>query len=98
MIIVSRIKDCDYPVDRSSPLGNPFKMYNESQRESVCDQFEAYFEEQISAGNEVILNELRKIKELSKDKPIFKIGCHCTPRRCHAIPIAYFLNNYSNSI
>ena len=30
-------------VDRSSVLGNPFYMGNESQRDKVCDKYEAYF-------------------------------------------------------
>ena len=98
MIVASRVSDCDYPVDRKTVLGNPFRMYQESQRDSVCDQFEHYFEDKIRGNDPVILDELRKIKALAESKPIFKICCHCKPRRCHADTIAYFLNNYSDSI
>lgn len=98
MFISSRVNDCDYKVDRTSPLGNPFKMFNESERDSVCDQFEIYFEKQILANQPIIMAELRKIKKLAQDKTVFKLGCHCKPKRCHADTIAYFLNNYSQSI
>ena len=30
-------------VDRASVLGNPFYMQNESQRDTVCNQYEFYF-------------------------------------------------------
>lgn len=97
-IIASTVKDCDFIVDRRSVLGNPYKMYKEDQRDKVCDEFEVYFENCIRDNNQEILSELRKIKALAKGKPFFKIGCHCKPKRCHADTIAYFLNNYSDSL
>lgn len=97
-IKVGRVNNCDYKVDRTTILGNPFKMFNESERDKVCDNYYRYFEEKISQNDRVILEELQKIKHLASKKPVFTIGCHCAPRRCHGDTIANFLNNYSDSI
>lgn len=98
MIIVSRVNDCDYSVARPSVLGNPFPMKSESDRDLVCEQFDEYFKQRLLENDKVILNELRKIKVLAENKPVFKIGCFCTPKRCHADTVAYFLNNYKDSL
>jgi hypothetical protein len=100
VFITSKINDCDFRADRKTPLGNPFKMYSENQRDEVCDKFQNYFEEQIQSGNPVIIEQLKEIKKqaLQSNKPYFKIGCHCAPKKCHVDTICYFLNNFSSSI
>lgn len=100
LFIAARVDDCDYRVDRKSPLGNPFKMYKEDQRDLVCDQYEAYFKDKIDDFDPTYIYWLRdiKYKALLANKPIFKLGCHCAPKRCHADTIAKFLNNYGNII
>jgi hypothetical protein len=37
------IEPYDVKVDRTSILGNPFYMKDESQRSVVCDKYEEYF-------------------------------------------------------
>jgi len=98
--LTSRIYDCDFRADRKTPLGNPSIMYSEDQRDEVCDEFYNYFEKQILQNNPEIMEQLRliKLKASESNKPYFKIGCHCTPERCHVDTICYFLNNYYNSI
>jgi hypothetical protein len=100
VFVTSRIQDCDYPADRKTPLGNPFRMYSEDQRNKVCDQFYLYFEKQIFENNPLIMEQLKLIKQkaIESNKPYFKIGCHCSPKRCHVDTICYFLNNFSSSI
>ena len=73
-------------------------MKSEADRDMVCDKYLIYFEQKILDNDPVILNELRKIKKLAENKLIFKIGCFCAPRRCHGDPVAYFLNNYGESL
>ncbi len=34
----------DFRVDRQSPVGNPFYMNDENQRDIVCDKYESYFQ------------------------------------------------------
>lgn len=100
IFISSLVKDCDYSVGRPSILGNPFKMRTEEERDIVCDNFEKYFEEKIKNNDTSIFNELRLIKEkaITSNKEYFKLGCFCSPRRCHADTIARFLNIYKDSV
>lgn len=100
IFVTSRVNDCDFRADRKTPLGNPFRMYSEDQRDLVCNQFYDYFENKIEVQDQVIIEQLRLIKHKAKEanKPYFKIGCHCSPKRCHVDTICYFLNNFYNSI
>lgn len=36
-----------YKVDRTSAIGNPFWMKDESKRDEVCDKYKVYFDEKI---------------------------------------------------
>ena len=76
---------------RGSALGNPFRMYSESQRDEVCDKYEEYFYEQVYVlKNEYMLKELRYIynKALKGD---VNLGCFCAPKRCHCDTIKKFI-------
>ena len=42
-------------VDRSSVLGNPYFMKDESKRDEVCDKYEVYFNNKISSKDERFL-------------------------------------------
>jgi len=83
------------PCDRSTVLGNPFVMRHESERDSVCDEYERYFSNKIASQDPVYLNELRKLYKLGKQQGYLKLGCHCAPKRCHADTIANFLQRYT---
>lgn len=74
-------------VDRTSPLGNPFFMAKEEQREEVCDRYEEYFD----CPHTIIFNtELARIVELAKTNDITLL-CWCYPKRCHAETIKRYL-------
>ena len=59
-------------IDRTSPYGNPFHMFGDSQRDLVCDKFEATVEAD-PVRKAVIIKALR-----GKD-----LVCWCAPKRCH---------------
>jgi hypothetical protein len=60
-------------VDRRTKWGNPFVMHSESQRNAVCEKFEAYIEAH---------PELKPaIREELQGKDLV---CWCAPKRCHA--------------
>lgn len=63
----------DVLIDRRTKWGNPYRMYNESQRDEVCDKYELWLNKQLELG---ILN----LNELASAK---RLGCHCKPLRCH---------------
>lgn len=71
-------------VDRSSPLGNPFKMGNdESLRDLVCNNYERYFDNTVRVRHTIFTNEVDRIVELAKTNDITLL-CWCYPKRCHA--------------
>ena len=81
-------------VDRSNKvLGNRFVMHSESERDKVCDEYEAWFNAQVNNKNQVVLNELRKIYRLAKKYDI-ALGCWCYPKRCHSETIKNFIDSY----
>lgn len=78
---------------RGSPLGNPFRMYSEIQRDEVCDKFDDYFyNEVVVVENPVILSELTRIYNIAKVTDV-KLGCFCAPKRCHCNTIKRYLDN-----
>ena len=40
-------------VDRTTTVGNPFIMHNESERDEVCDKYDEYF-------NNIVIKDIRK--------------------------------------
>ncbi|WPF71447.1 hypothetical protein [Escherichia phage vB_EcoM_JL1] len=54
---------------------NPFKMFKESQRDYVCEEYRKYLWKQIKSG-EVTIDDLLALD--GKD-----LVCWCAPARCH---------------
>ena len=54
---------------------NPFKMVNESQRDTVCDKYRQLLWNQIQRG-EITIADLLELD--GKD-----LVCWCAPKRCH---------------
>ena len=94
MIVVGKKwdKDAIY-IGRGSPLGNPFVMHTEEDRNVVCDKYEEWFNKQVQEGNACVLKELRRIYLLAKRQDIV-LGCYCSPKRCHGETIKKFLDKY----
>jgi hypothetical protein len=81
-----------FRVDRASPLGNPFRMSSESQRDEVCDKYENYFRQQ--SGNDVnarFATALYKIVDACMIYHRVYLMCWCAPKRCHAEKIKRYL-------
>ena len=80
-------------VDRSSVLGNPFYMANESERDEVCDKYELYFAEKLKT-DKAFVNELRRLYKIHQQYGRLELFCWCAPKRCHAETIKRFLEKY----
>jgi len=82
-------------VDRTSgsPLGNPFHMQSESQRDEVCNRYADWFHGEIRKGNEKVLDELQRILNLVKQGKDVELLCWCAPRKCHAETVRAWLTN-----
>lgn len=81
-----------FQVDRSSPLGNPFFMTNESQRDEVCDKYEEWFYKMLEENvNQHFLEHLQEIFEAAMEGKEVALLCWCAPKRCHAETIKRFI-------
>lgn len=80
-------------VGRPSPLGNPFTMKDEIDRDWACDNYTRWFNRKVHEEDPDVLNELRRLYRLGRERPV-KLICFCAPKRCHADTIAFFLNNH----
>jgi hypothetical protein len=70
-------------------------MRSEQDRDLVCDQYEEWFNNKIAQKDQAVLNQLRSLFVLGKQKGHLKIGCYCAPKRCHLDTVARFLRNYA---
>jgi len=79
---------------RGTPLGNPYRMSKESDRDTVCGKYEEYFYQQIQKNNQRVLDMLSQIEDLQKGQTVdVRLGCFCKPKRCHCDTIASYINN-----
>lgn len=90
-------------VDRTSVLGNPFYMKDESHRDEVCDKYESYFKAMVSRAEnkawndtraQTFVKELRRLYKLHKTYGKLELFCWCAPKRCHAETIKAFLESF----
>ena len=78
-------------VGRPSPLGNPFKLERESDRESVIERYEVWLHEKIRTRNKVVCDELNRLYKIARDSGVLELLCWCAPKRCHADVIRFVL-------
>ena len=95
MITVINVRGIKYPDDSiiyvgrqtgqwsESPLGNPFKLTNESERDSLITKYKNWLWGKMKDDHSAQSIELRRIADMSKRGDI-KLGCWCTPKACHA--------------
>lgn len=91
---------CDFAVDRSTPLGNPFPMKGKSDesRNDVCDKYRVWFHEEMER---LAYHDPNRLDPMSKmiDEMIsacrnekrLRLFCWCAPKRCHAETIRDYL-------
>lgn len=83
----------DFRVDRASPVGNPFYMRDESERDTVCEKYETYFYEQLEKNNVKFIEYLQMMLRALKQYGKLNLYCWCAPKRCHAETIKRWLEN-----
>lgn len=79
--------------DRKSPLGNPYYMAREDQRDLVCDKFAHTFPVGMKMDKNLI-KEMRRIYRLLMSGKNVLLQCHCAPKRCHTETIKEFLESH----
>jgi len=71
-------------VGRPTPLGNPFRLEREDQREEVVARYAAWLEEELRKGNPVVTRALKELYRTLQRQGSITLICFCAPRRCHA--------------
>ena len=79
-------------IGRSSPLGNPYIMMDNSkiERNRVCDLYELWFNEKIQKDDPVVMKELDRLYKIAGNNNLI-LGCFCSPLRCHGETIKNYL-------
>lgn len=71
-------------IDRATPLGNPYVMYREEQRQEVCESFKSYLEYELDKQtNQPLLDQFESIFNLVSEGKVVNLQCHCSPSSCH---------------
>jgi hypothetical protein len=83
-------KDAVY-IGRPSPLGNPFPITKSQSRDAVCDLYDQWFSQRVAESDPAIMQELNRLHQLGKQRGILKLGCFCSPYRCHGETIKEYL-------
>lgn len=78
-------------VGRPSPLGNPFVLKHEGERERVIGQYRDWLKTRLEARDEAVRAELNSLYRELVSRGELELTCWCAPRRCHAEVIAEFL-------
>lgn len=81
-----------FMVDRTTPLGNPFKLSDcEYDADLMHGLYLLWFEHKITKRNDnTFLNYLNFIVTKSNDNNI-ALGCWCSPEKCHAEVIKNYI-------
>jgi len=76
-------------VGRGSPLGNPFKLNYESERDDVISKYREYINSSNLDSRQV--KELVRIYKLYKENAGINLECWCAPKKCHAEIVVDFI-------
>jgi hypothetical protein len=78
-------------VGRPTPLGNPFRLEREDQREEVVARYALWLEGELRQGNREVARALEELYRKLKRQGALTLLCFCAPRRCHGEVIAEHL-------
>jgi hypothetical protein len=78
-------------VGRPTPLGNPFRLLREEDREWVVSQYAAWLRDQLRRGNPEVIRALEELYRTLKLRGNITLLCFCAPKRCHGEIIAEHL-------
>lgn len=79
-------------IGRGSPLGNPFVMRTEIERDLVCDLYLVWLCHKVKVQDRAVMNELHRLAAIALQRPLV-LGCFCAPRRCHGNTVKEFLTS-----
>jgi hypothetical protein len=80
-------------IDRSSPLGNPYRMSSEEQRDNVCEAYAHEISRRVK-NDPAYRREMVRIYRACERGEHVALMCWCAPRRCHGDAIKDFIEQY----
>ena len=80
-----------FRVDRGTPVGNPYYMHDESERDAVCNKYELHFK-WLLVHSDQAKEYLNSMLDALKQYGHIELYCWCAPKRCHARTIRGWLN------
>lgn len=83
-IVNLKNEECDVRVDRSSVLGNPYRIGKDGTRKEVIAKYRKYLNNCIR-----VVDELNRLKGMDED---IKLGCWCAPKACHGEVVVSAVN------
>ena len=97
----------DFRCDRQSPVGNPYIMNNESERDLVCadyiELFDQIMHDDLLADNakargmtgtvKEFRDYIHRIEQHYATHGTVTLACWCSPKRCHCETIREWLIN-----
>jgi hypothetical protein len=105
MTTVVNIKNSRYYIliDRRTPLGNPFIIGKDGDRQQVIEKHKAWIDEYLLNGKEIVIwcngrcySNKFVVEQIQKGKLTnVKLGCHCYPKPCHGDYLAVLANKIS---
>jgi hypothetical protein len=75
-------------VGRPTPLGNPFRLLREEDRDEVVARYATWLERELRRGNREVVQALEELYRLLKRRGDITLLCFCAPRRCHGEIVA----------
>src|SRR5574343_637450 len=79
----------DFYIGRGSVLGNPYPITDTDSRDSVCNKYEVWFEQNKDRPD--VKEYLNKILAKARLGSV-SLGCFCKPQRCHGDTIKQWLD------
>lgn len=91
-ISVVRTNCSDYVyIGRPSPLGNPFPMRDEKDRDKVVEQYYEYFHQCLESPTPQFAAAIDHLLEMAIVTKSINLACYCAPRACHGDVIKSYL-------
>jgi hypothetical protein len=83
-------------IGRPSPLGNPFVIGRDGDRDTVVDKYHAWLVGLWNSNsNHPACSELIRLYELHKQQGELTLVCWCAPQRCHGDVVKEVIESFA---
>ncbi len=83
-------------VGRGSPLGNPFRMTSEADRDAACECYANWLRKQYTLPGSPQRKALDALAARHQAGEDLRLECFCAPKRCHADFVKHVIERLSD--